>query len=138
MLSKDADIIELLKVMAGDNQNDIGPRLASCVVYKGKIVSFGLNKRKSHPFQLLYGKNKDSWFLHAEIEAIHKATKRLTAAEFTKSSLYVARVKFESSSSRTFINGLAKPCVGCARCIATFGFKRVVYTNEKSFDIIET
>jgi len=138
VLSKDADIIELLKVMAGDNENDIGPRLASCVVYKGKIVAFGLNKRKSHPFQLLYGKNKDSWFLHDEIDAIHKATKKLSAYEFTKSSLYVARVKFESSSSRNFINGLAKPCVGCARCIATFGFKRVVYTNEKSFDIIET
>lgn len=135
-MKNDLEIIDILKVMAGDNENDIGPRLAACVTYKGKIVAFGLNKRKSHPLQLLYGKNKESWFLHAEIDAIQKATKRLDNYEFTRSNLYVARVKFESSISRKLVNGLARPCIGCARCIAAFGFKKVVYTTEQGFDTL--
>jgi tRNA(Arg) A34 adenosine deaminase TadA len=136
-MSKHKNIIEMLKIMAADNVNEIGARLAACITYKGKVVSFGLNQLKSHPFQLLYGKNKESLFLHAEVDAIYRATKRLTAQELLKSTLYVARVKRASSISQGFVNGLARPCIGCARCIATFGLKRVVYTTEQDFDIVE-
>jgi tRNA(Arg) A34 adenosine deaminase TadA len=138
MSNKDESIIDMLKTMAADNVNDIGARLAACITYKGKIVSFGLNRLKSHPFQLLYGKNKDALFLHAEVDAIYRAIKRLDAQELSKSTLYVARVKRASSVHKGFINGLARPCVGCARCIATFGLKKVVYTTEQGFDIVET
>ena len=136
-MSRHDNIIEMLKIMAADNVNDIGARLAACVTYKGKVVSFGLNQLKSHPFQLMYGKNKDSLFLHAEVDAIYRATKRLSTHELTKSTLYVARVKRASSTAQGFVNGLARPCIGCARCIATFGLKRVVYTTEQDFDIVE-
>jgi tRNA(Arg) A34 adenosine deaminase TadA len=136
--NKDAAIIDMLKPLAADNVNEIGARLAACITYKGKVVSFGLNRLKSHPFQLLYGKNKDSLFLHAEVDAIYRATKRLDTHELSKSTLYVARVKRASSVDAGFVNGLARPCVGCARCIATFGLRKVVYTTEQGFDIVET
>ena len=135
---KHESIIHTLKTMAADNVNDIGAQLASCVTYKGKIISFGLNRLKSHPFQKMYGKNKDALFLHAEIDAIYRATKRLSTQELTKSTLYVARVKRASSVHKGFVSGLARPCIGCARCIAAFGLKRVVYTTEQDFDIVET
>lgn len=137
-MSKHKSVIDMLKIMAADNVNEIGARLAACVTYKGKVVSFGLNQLKSHPFQLLYGKNKDSLFLHAEVDAIYRATKRLTSQELAKSTIYVARVKRASSVDKGFINGLAQPCIGCARCIATFGLKRVVYTTEQGFDIVQS
>jgi len=60
MTHKDDTIMDMLKTMAEDNQNEFRARLAACITYKGKIVSVGLNRPKSHPFQLLYGKNKDS------------------------------------------------------------------------------
>ena len=135
---KHESIIHMLKTMAEDNVNEIGARLAACVVHKGKIVSFGLNRLKSHPFQLLYGKNKDALFLHAEVDAIYRATKKLDSAELAKSTLYVARLKRAHSIHKGFVNGLARPCVGCARCIATFGLKRVIYTTEQSFEVVET
>lgn len=138
MTNKDVSIMDMLKTMAEDNQNEFRARLAACITYKGKIVSMGLNRPKSHPFQLLYGKNKDSLFLHAEIDAIYKATKRLDSHELSKSTLYVARVKRVSSVHKGFINGLARPCVGCARCIANFGIKKVVYTTEHGFDVVES
>lgn len=137
MREKHSDILDTLKLMAADNDNDVRARLAACIVYKGKIVSFGHNRRKSHPFQIMYGKNKDSIFLHAEIDAIYKATKRLSTYELGKSSLYVARVKFESSVSKNFVVGLAQPCIGCARCIANFGLKKVIYTTEQGYDILQ-
>lgn len=131
-------ILDTLKLMASDNDTDVRAKLAACVVYKGKIVSFGYNRRKSHPFQIMYGKNKDSIFLHAEVDAIYKATKRLSSYELTKSSLYVARVKFESNVSKKLVGGMARPCIGCARCIANFDLKRVVYTTEQGYDMLQT
>lgn len=131
--SKDAEVIDTLLCMAADNLNDTRAKLAACVVHKGRIVSFGLNRMKSHPFQLQYGKNRHSWFLHAEIDAIYRATKRLSTHELSKSTLYVARVKFENVLPRRMTPGLARPCVGCARCIVNFDLKRVVYTTDQGF-----
>lgn len=131
-MTNDSDIINTLSILATDNENNTRARLAACVVYKNKIVAFGINQYKSHPFQLLYGKNKESIFLHAEVDAIYRATKRLTSHELSRSTIYVARVKRVSPMTSDLISGLAKPCIGCARCIAAFNLKRVVYTNDDS------
>lgn len=129
-MTNDSDIINMLATLAEDNENNTRARLAACVVYKSKIVSFGVNQYKSHPFQLLYGKNKESIFLHAEVDAIYRATKRLTSYELSRSTIYVARVKRVSTMTPDLVFGLAKPCIGCARCIATFNLKRIVYTTD--------
>ena len=137
-MANDSDIINMLATMAEDNENSTRARLAACVVYKNKVVSFGVNQYKSHPFQLLYGKNKESMFFHAEVDAIYRATKRLTHHELSRSTIYVARVKRGSTIIPDLVFGLAKPCIGCARCIATFNLKRIVYTtDEGGLSVIE-
>ena len=63
--------VNVLSRMAADIVSPVGgnARLAACVVYKNDIVSFGLNEKKSHPFQAKYGKNSDAVYLHAETSA---------------------------------------------------------------------
>lgn len=103
-------------------------RIAACIVYKNEIISFGINKKKSHPFQAKFGKNKDSIYLHAENDCIKNALRNLSVDEVAKSTLYICRVKFDMT--KNFVFGLAKPCPGCARAIASFGIKNVIYSND--------
>jgi cytidine deaminase len=97
-------------------------RLAAAILYKNKIVSIGTNKYKTHPVMKKFCKNPDAIFLHAEVDAIHKATKLLTLKQLEKATLVVVRVKQDGSS------GLAKPCAGCQDCIDHYKLKEVVYT----------
>lgn len=105
-------------------------RIAACVIYKNEVISFGINQKKSHPFQAIYGTNKESIFLHAETDAIKNALKVISVNELTKSSLYICRVKYEACNKNKFIFGLAKPCPGCSRAIANFGIKNVFYSLD--------
>lgn len=103
-------------------------RIAACLVYKNKIISFGVNQMKSHPFQAMYSKNKESIFLHAETDCIKNALREINVDELTRCTLYVCRMKYETNEKKKFIYGLAKPCPGCERAIATFGINKVYYT----------
>lgn len=126
--------MNILSKVAADIVSPVGgnARLAACIVYKNDIVSFGINERKSHPFQARYGKNKDAVFLHAETSAIKNALKYITQDELEKSTLYVCRVKFEDYTRSKMIFGLSRPCSGCFRCINTFGIKKVIYSLDNS------
>ena len=99
--------INVLSRMAADITSPVGgnARLAACVVYKNDIVSFGLNEKKSHPFQAKYGKNSDAVYLHAETSAIKNALKYLSVEELADSSLYVCRVKFYDQNKKKLIFG---------------------------------
>lgn len=112
-------------------------RIAACLVYKNEVVSFGINQRKSHPFQAKFGKNRDSIFLHAETDCIKNALKIISVKELNKCSLYVCRVKYHDSSKNNFVFGLAKPCPGCTRAILNFDITKVIYSNdEKGFSVM--
>ena len=108
-------------------------RLASAIVYKGDVVTIGVNRRKTHPFQAKYGKNSDSIYLHSETQAILLALKTLTLKELAKSTLYVCRMKYQDSSKQNFVFGLSKPCIGCQRAIAEFGIRNVIYSTENEY-----
>jgi deoxycytidylate deaminase len=46
-------------------------------------------------------------------------------------------MKWVNSSKLLFVQGLAKPCAGCSRAIATFNIKHVCYTiEEKGYDYL--
>ena len=105
-------------------------RLASAVVYRGDLVSFGFNSLKTHPLQAKYSKNPFSIHLHSEIDAIKNALRHISQRELSRSTLYVARVKKEQITMRD-IQGMAKPCPGCARAIATFDIRNVVWTLDE-------
>jgi deoxycytidylate deaminase len=110
-------------------------RIAACLVYRNEIISFGINQMKTHPFQAQFGKNKDSIFLHAETDCIKNALREIDVDELSRCTLYVCRMKYESHEKKKFVYGLAKPCPGCERAIATFNIKNVFYsTNENTYD----
>lgn len=131
--TKTSRYMNTLAKIAADILNPVGgnARLAACVVYRNDIISFGINERKSHPFQARYGKNDEAVFLHAETSAIKNALKYITAQELEKSSLYICRIKFKDCHKKNVVFGLAKPCCGCFRCINTFNIREVYYTTNE-------
>jgi len=99
-------------------------RLAAAIVYKNKIVSIGTNKYKTHPIMDKFKKNDKAIFLHAEVDAINKAKKKLDENQLRKARLYVIRLLKDGSL------GIACPCRGCSQCISHYGIKTVFYSNK--------
>jgi tRNA(Arg) A34 adenosine deaminase TadA len=100
-------------------------RLAACIVRGTRVISFGHNKRKTHPLQTRFAKNQHCVYLHAEIDAIKNALKELKVEDLKQCTLIVVRTKKDGST------GLAKPCKGCRQSIETFELKQVVYSTDK-------
>ena len=132
-MRKHEKVMDLLAVVAEGvdrNTTSSGARLAAAVVYKNQIITIGVNRKKSHPFQARYSKNEDAIYLHAETDTIRGALRYLSEKQLTKSTLYVCRIKHEDGPGSPIIWGLSKPCTGCQRAIATFDIKNVVYSEE--------
>jgi tRNA(Arg) A34 adenosine deaminase TadA len=123
---KTEDIIKTLTRIAEDVAPVSNARIAAAVVYKGDIVSIGVNSYKSDPMQAKYSKNEHAIYLHAEIAALKKAKKLLTNEELRKSEVYVVRRK---TTNGIFCDGLAKPCVGCQRALDIHGITKIHYTK---------
>lgn len=102
-------------------------KLAAAVVYKGRIVSVGINQMKTHPLQLKYQSSPLKSSLHAEIAAIIRCSRILNEREISRASICVARDK---KVLGVHSYGLARPCTGCLDCIIAFGFKDIWYTND--------
>jgi tRNA(Arg) A34 adenosine deaminase TadA len=114
-----------LKELAKDVEPVSRVRLVAAVLYKNKIISIGKNQYKTHPAMIKFGKNSEAVYLHAEVDAINKASRVLNEKQFKKASLYVVRVKKDGSL------GLAKPCTGCQKCIDHYNINSVEYTKNE-------
>jgi tRNA(Arg) A34 adenosine deaminase TadA len=125
------NILETLTKVAEANDEYPRARMASALVKSNKIMSIGINRRKTDPMMVKYCKNKDAIFLHAEIHAIKNALKEYTVEDLEDAVLYICRVKRPHESSKKWVWGMARPCPGCARAIAEFGIRNVVYTTDK-------
>jgi deoxycytidylate deaminase len=126
-------IFNVLSHLARDVRDFGSSRLAAAIVHKNDIVGFGINQRKSHPFQAKYSKNPHSIYLHAEISAIHNALKNLEVEDLKRSSLYVCRVKYTSEWKKHMIFANSCPCPGCMRAICDFGIKNVYHTIDLGY-----
>ncbi len=127
----DPKIKQMLVRLAIENPGVQGRfKLAAGIVYKGHLVATGVNSYKSHPLMWEWGKNQDSIYLHAEIDAIKNALRLITQAQLAKCDIYIVRVKHPDNGSKKWIEGLAKPCSGCRRAIESFGLKRVFWTED--------
>lgn len=122
--------MNVLAKLAPNLEKVAGAKIASCLVYKNNVLSFGFNQKKSHPFQAKFGKNDDCIFLHAEVDAIKNALKCNSLDELKKSTLYIYRAK---KINGKLGSGLAKPCDGCMRAIANFNIRNVVYSTEGGY-----
>ena len=130
--SKDrhSKFLNILYKMASDVAPVANARIAAAIVKNKEIISFGVNQTKSHPFQARFGKNANAIYLHAENCAIKNALRCIDVSDLARSALYVARVKYNGSDKSKFVSGLAKPCEGCSRSIATFGISKVIYSLD--------
>jgi len=129
MNTRDDRIINNLFRLAQDIDPVKSSRLAACIVYKNTVMGYGFSQMKSHPFQAGFAKNEHAIFLHAETDAIKNTLKRVSQDDVARSTLYIARAKIHVETKK-WMYGLAKPCPGCARAIATFDIQNVVYTLE--------
>lgn len=113
------DKMNKLLEIARDQPLIFGVRLAAALYKGNKLVSYGFNSTKSHPFQKRWAYHPKAIYTHAEIDAIRNALKR--DEDLDRCTLYVARV----------VNGqpaLANPCDGCWSAIKAFGIKQVYWT----------
>jgi deoxycytidylate deaminase len=124
-----AKFIKFLEKVAEDVAPVSNARIAAALVYNREIISIGVNQKKSHPFQRKFTKNEHAIFLHAETDAIKNALKKYDIETIAKSTLFICRMKKDEITG-AYIRGLARPCVGCLRAIATFNIKKVYYTTD--------
>lgn len=126
--------VEILNTLAriAEANDDSNIKFCAAIVRGNKIVSYGFNRNKSHPFQAKFSKNPEAIFLHAEVHAIKNALRDLSVEELKNTELYITRVKKPKAGDKHFVWGLAKPCCGCERAIAEFGIKRTVYTTDEN------
>lgn len=106
-----------------------GARIAAAVVRRGKVISYGYNHKKTHPFQTRFCKNPHAVFFHAEVHAIKNALKSVDVEDLSKCELYIVRAK-RDKANRKWITGMSKPCSGCQKCIDLFDLKSVYYSIE--------
>jgi deoxycytidylate deaminase len=125
------NILEMLVKVAMASNEEMPTRLAAAIVMRNKVISIGVNRMKSHPFQKKYGKNEDAIYWHAEIDAIKSALREISVDDLSKCDLYIARVKKPKPKSNDWIWGLSKPCEGCQRAILAFGLRRTIYTTDE-------
>jgi deoxycytidylate deaminase len=128
---KPSEIFDTLFKLAVDTEYVANAKIVSLITVGRKVISFGSNKYKTHPMQLKFSRNCESVFLHAEIDAIVNALRRLTVDELRKCNLYVLRVK-KASRNGPFITGKSMPCDGCMRAINAFNLKNVFYVEENA------
>jgi deoxycytidylate deaminase len=122
--NKDLHVLHSLSHLAYLNKICAGAKISAAIVYKSEIIVLGFNKYKSHPIMLKFASNKSRIFLHAEADAIRKATKFLSEDELRKSCLYVCRVLKNGAW------GISKPCDGCMNMIRSFEINRIIYSSN--------
>lgn len=105
--------------------------ISAAIVRKGRVISYGNNYMKTHPFQVKYSRNPESIFLHAEVNAIKNALRCIEVDDLLDCTLYICRQKYSASDKKSMIDGMAKPCDGCMKAIVEFGIKKVVYTTDE-------
>ena len=106
------------------------------VIYRGKIVGRGYNK-----YSVENVNNVNRYSVHAEVDAINNALRKISSEDLKKSTLIVVR-KLKSSSkmienshtvSKSNNNicqevGLSAPCTHCANYIRKNGIKTCFYS----------
>lgn len=126
-------ILSILTRLAIENPGVQGRfKIAAGIVYRKHLIATGVNSYKSHPMMMPEnGYREGQIFLHAEPDAIKNALKLITQDQLTKCSLYIVRVKHPHPTSLDWVHGLAKPCPGCQRTIASFGIRDIHYTLDQ-------
>ena len=99
-------------------------------IFDGKeLIAIGNNQSKTHSFQSRFQKNEKALWIHAEINAIYKATKKIGLDRLKRCTMFVIRAK-KNMISKDWEYGLARPCSGCQAAISVFNIKNVYYSTD--------
>ena len=121
-------ILKNLLILASDNYRfNKSAKLAAAIVYRNETISYGFNDIKTHPLQHKFYKNVHALHLHAEIDELKNAIKRITLEQLKSSTLYIARSRIINNVN---VSGNSKPCLGCLSAILAFQIPRVFYTLD--------
>ncbi len=129
MIDRHTRLLSNLITIARDNEPAGSHRLVSCIVLKNKVIAYGFNQLKTHPFQSQFAKNPDAIFWHSETNAIFNALKVISENDLRKTTLYVARIK-STGPVGDITWGKSIPCEGCMSCLNRYKIKKVIYTLE--------
>lgn len=107
-------------------------KMVSFVIYKGKILCFGVNSERTSPLQHYYrikthhGVNNNYVYdkLHSEIDCISHLPRGFN--DFKHAELVIIS-KMKDGNFR-----LAKPCPICRTMIDEYGFKNIYYTTYEN------
>jgi deoxycytidylate deaminase len=137
-MNKQQEIFDTLFKVAVAVEPVSHAKVASCIVYRNRIVAIGVNKKKSHPFQLKYANHPKAIYLHAETAALKRSLHTIPVTWLPKCSLFVLRVKcpqFREFPYSDWAPAVAKPCKSCQKAIVEFKIKDVFFsTGETCFD----
>jgi tRNA(Arg) A34 adenosine deaminase TadA len=121
MTKHERRLFDLLTI--AEDLSDFNKHRHAASLYIGnRLISIGVNQLKTHPLQKKFGINDEAIYLHAEVDAIRNALKRISVFDLQKATLYVAKSKAGTPK-------LSKPCPGCQKAIIHFGISNVFWTT---------
>lgn len=103
-------------------------KVSAGVVYKNRLVATGINSYRTHPIMLNGDYRVGQVCLHAEVDAILRASKVLSDRQLQKSTIYITRVKKDEQGNWT--EALARPCCGCMSLIQEVGIRNMEWTVD--------
>ena len=104
-------------IMNAQKSNLNGSHHGAIVVYRGKIIGNGYNKDS---IENLNRVNK--WTIHAEVDAINNALRKISKENLKQSTLIVVRLMKNGEIA------LSAPCRCCSQFIKKCGIKNVYYS----------
>lgn len=106
-------------------------KMVAFLIYKGKIVSFGVNSDRTSPMQKRYRRKTEYGNIpnfidkeHAEINLLRRTY--LGNFDLKKLEIVIISKKFDGTFR------LARPCNTCMAAIKDFGIKKIWYTTDKN------
>ena len=103
-------------------------KTVSFLVYRGKVVNFGINSDKTSPMQNKYRLRTDLKYIenfidkeHSEVNCLRKTDESIC---FEKCELVIISKKRDGDFR------LARPCDVCMSAIKDFGISKIYYTNK--------
>lgn len=103
-------------------------KTVSFLVYRGKVVNFGINSDKTSPMQNKYRLRTELKYIenfidkeHSEVNCLRKTDESIC---FEKCELVIISKKRDGNFR------LARPCDVCMSAIKDFGISKIYYTNK--------
>ena len=101
----------------------INAKHGAVVIYRGKIVGRGYNKYCVESFHKI-----NRWSIHAEVDAINNALRKISQEDIRKSTLIVVRKHISDNIKNSKNISLSAPCKNCRNYILKSGIRTCYYS----------